>query len=108
MIYYSGDVRPRGLLFIYGRTFKTPCAVSVTLTFDLSRSNCFGELIMTPYVSRVLTFTNVVNEPIFKFGSQIDILANIDFGIASKYLHKWGRSVHIMVFNVARSLAADL
>ena len=64
--------------------FKTQCAVSVTLKFDLSRSNCFGELAMTPYVSRTLTLTfiNVVHEPIFKFGSQIAIFVNIDLGIA--------------------------
>ena len=28
-------------------TFIAQCAVSVTLTFDQSRSNCFGELAMT-------------------------------------------------------------
>ena len=58
----------------YGRTFKTQCAVSVTLTFDLSRSNYFGELTMTPYVSRTLTFTDVVN----------DLISNLDLKL--KYL----------------------
>ena len=31
-----------------------------------------------------LTFINVVHMPIFKFGSQIAMFANIDFGIAPK------------------------
>ena len=32
----------------HGHAFKTQCAVSVTLTFDLLRTNCFSELTMTP------------------------------------------------------------
>ena len=41
-------------------------SVFVTLAFDLSRSNCFGKMIRTPYVSR--TLTNVAKGSIFKFG----------------------------------------
>ena len=66
----------------YGHAFKNQmCRLC---DFDLSRSNCFGELIRTYYVSRklILTFTNVVKGPIFKFGFQIEIFADIDLDIA--------------------------
>ena len=53
------------LVFLrYGHAFKTQCAVSVTLTSELLRSNCFDELTMTPYV---------VNGSIFKFIYLIEI-----------------------------------
>ena len=64
--------------------FKTQCVIFVTLTFHLSMSTCFGELTMTPYVPRTLTYTNAGNWPIFKFGSQIKVFVNIDIGIALK------------------------
>ena len=66
---------------------KTQCAVSVTLTSELSRSTCFGELIdYNPiYIKNLdIDLTIVVNRSIFKYIYQIEIFANIDIGIAPK------------------------
>ena len=71
---------------IYCRTFNTQCATSVTLNVDKSKSSCFVDLTMTPFMSMTLsmTFINVVNVPILKLGSKIKIFANIYLGIAPK------------------------
>ena len=50
-------------IILYFFTFDIQIAISVTLTCELT---------MTPCVSMTLTFTNVVNGPIFKLGSQIE------------------------------------
>ena len=64
---------------------KARSAVFVTFNFDLLKSNCFGELTL-PIMSRslTLTFTNMENGSILKFGPQIQKIANIDLGITPK------------------------
>ena len=94
------------MIYIYDHIFKTQCAIFVTLTFDLSWWNWFGELTMTPSIYAkgpdtyevivispkqfqldrrlTLSFINVVNGPIFKMVSQIGMIANIDLGISPR------------------------